>query len=280
MEPGPPGDARPGVWNWPLPPLVQAGPPPKVKLSPFWKNKPIDWFILAESTFDRNGVVNRRHRFDLVLPALAEDILDRVSGVLAAAIRAVDPYELLKDRLLELFTPDEFDRINSLLFAAELGDRRPSDMMDWMLATLPPGEPEGLFVKGIFLTRLPEDIRSLVQPQAKTLECRQLAAYADQLWIARNSRKSGHSVMAVMPPGDVLGEKLAALEGAVAALAVSKQGKKRPANRRGHGGGSQAASGQEKGGWLCRRHAEFGEAAFKCNDPKFCAWSGNGHAGQ
>ena len=47
--------------------------PPKVKLPPFWPKDPNSWFTLAESTFKRHNVANSRLRFDLVLPALAEE---------------------------------------------------------------------------------------------------------------------------------------------------------------------------------------------------------------
>lgn len=283
MEPFPPGDGRPDMaaaWRggWPLAPPPR---PPKVNLSPFWKHKPRNWFELSESTFNRYGVLNSRHRYDLVLPALQDDVVDRLAGTMAEAVQLEDPYQALKDRLLELFIPDAFDQVYTLLHAPELGDRRPSDFMDWMLATLPPGEQEGLLVKGIFLSRLPDDIRSLVQTQAKTMDCRPLAAFADQLWIARNSRKSGRPVMAVAEQQAEWTEKLAALEGVVAALSVSKQGRKRqPTKKGGNNGGGQAAGGGEKREYLCRRHAGYGDRAFKCDDPKYCTWSGNEPAGQ
>jgi hypothetical protein len=263
--------------------VVPAPKPPKVTLSPFWQHKPRQWFDLSESTFNRFGIFNSRHRYDVVLPALGDDVVDRLSGTMAAAVMSADPYQVLKDRLVELFTPDEFDQGYKLLYSPELGDRRPSEMMDWMLTTLPPDEQgEHLLMKCIFLTRLPDDIRSLVQTQAKVMECRPLAAFADQLWIARNSKKSMKPVMAVMEtPRESLEERMAKLDGLVAAMAVSKPAKKggrRP--KKGSGGGGPAAGGGEKREYLCRRHAGFGDRAYRCDDPEYCAWSGNGSAGQ
>jgi len=277
MDLHPPGDEQPNLWRagWPMAPPVK---PPKVELSPFWQHKPGEWFNLSESTFNRFGVFNNRHRYDLVLPALGDAVVERLSGTMAAAGVSDNPYQVLKDRLMELFTPDAFDQGYRLLHSPELGDRRPSDMMDWMLATLPPGEQEGVLVKCIFLTRLPDDIRSLVQTQAKAMECRPLAAFADQLWIARNSRKSAKPVMAVAEQQEVWAERMGKLEGLVAALSAAKPAKKKW-NKKGNSGGT-AASGAGKKEYLCRRHAGFGERAFRCDDPEYCSWSGNGPAGQ
>jgi hypothetical protein len=180
----------------------------KCKLAPFWTRKPAAWFALAESSFNRCNVQDARARFDLVLPALSEDILDRIESVLAAVDELPDPYETLKGRLMEMFVVDSMDRMYGLLYAAELGDRRPSQMMDDLLAMLPPGEADGLLFKAIFLTRLPDDLRTLVAPHAKTLESRPLAAYADQLWIARNSKRAAKPVAVVADPSLELASKV------------------------------------------------------------------------
>ena len=56
---------------------------------------------------------------------------------------------VLKVRLLDLFTPKLMDQFLKLSFGGELGDRRPSQLMEYMLALLPPVEK--LF-KTLFLT--------------------------------------------------------------------------------------------------------------------------------
>ena len=56
-------------------PASQHAAPPKVKLPPFWTKDTRSWFTLAESTFNRSHVADTRLRFDLVLPALPEQVL-------------------------------------------------------------------------------------------------------------------------------------------------------------------------------------------------------------
>ena len=61
-----------------------------------------------------------------------------------------DPYKALRDRLVELLTPNVLDQVNNIIWGPELGGRQPSERMDKMLASLPPGDPDGLLFKGHF----------------------------------------------------------------------------------------------------------------------------------
>ena len=58
----------------------------KVKLPPFWTRDSRSWFMLAESTFKSSGVADTRLRFDLVLPALPEEVIEQVRGILHGRI--------------------------------------------------------------------------------------------------------------------------------------------------------------------------------------------------
>ena len=66
---------------------------------------------------------------------------------------------------MELLTPSLLDQCTSILWGADLGGRRPTELMETMLAALPPGEPAGHLFKAIFLHRLPVDLKDLVAVQ-------------------------------------------------------------------------------------------------------------------
>ena len=111
-------------------------------------------------------------------------------------------------------------------------------MMDSMLAALPPGENAGYLFKGMFLHKLPSDMKDMVALQFNTLQAKDLAAYADTIWNARNAKKT---TVAAVTANDgevkaVAGEE-SALEKAVAALALQKQPRKggRGGRNRGRG---------------------------------------------
>jgi len=273
------------VFNQQQPPYV---PPPapqpqphKVKLSQFWTQKARAWFTHAEADFDTFYVYGSRARFNLVLKVLPEEALERVAAIVEHPEQLQDPYMALKTRLLEVYQMDPWESCSRLLHFRELGDWKPSQMMDAMLNLY---QPDHLF-KAIFLARIPADMRDHVQKEAERLEPRQLAAFADTIWQARNASRS--DVLAALPasqqqhvqPGEVVEE----LTEAVAALNVGKgkqqgHGKKKwtkrtTARQSGHGASSQKQASKQ--GVVCWRHLKYKENAWGCEDPQCILFPGN-----
>ena len=138
-------------------------------------------------------------------------------------------------RLLDLFTPKPLDQCQKIINGGDLGDRRPSQLMEDMLALLPPGEPEGMLFKTHFINRLPVTIRDHVVTAGFTLTSREMAAVADNLWFARNSRQSDskhHPLVAAVQ------EDVEEIEEAVAALNVQPK-RPQPKKKAAKGGKSQ-----------------------------------------
>ena len=137
-----------GAPHYPPPPTLSSAPthqhvaPPKVKLPPFWAKDPLSWFTLVESAFNGRDMVDSRLRFDLILPALPEEVIEQIHGVLHAVEYLDLPYMDLKARLLKLFTPKPADNCLKLINSLELSDRRPIQLMEAMLALLPPSAEE------------------------------------------------------------------------------------------------------------------------------------------
>ena len=167
--------------RFPLPPMWTPAPtqqhvaPPKVKLPPFWPKKPNYSFTLAESTFNRHNVVDSRLSFVLVLPALPEAVIEQIRCVLRAVDHLDRPYLDLKARLLRLHTPKPADTCFKLIHCSDLGDRRPTQLMETMLALLPPGEEDVIFFKTLFVTKLPREVRSHVLACQMNLSSRDMA---------------------------------------------------------------------------------------------------------
>ena len=53
-------------------------------------------------------ITNSRMRFNLVLPALPEEMLLRVKAIVNMPDQQADPYAALWARLLEVYKPDEW----------------------------------------------------------------------------------------------------------------------------------------------------------------------------
>ena len=183
------------------------------------------------------------------------------------------PYKALKQRLLEIYTPNPLDLVFKLLHALELGSRQPSQLIEMLLAMLPTGEVDGLILKGIFLSRIPADIRDHMATSATTSSSRQLAAAADALWIERNTQLHGAKVVAaaveVTPPvrDDLMG--------AVAALNIQPKKKREFMRKRTGGGGHNKGEEQGSRRVFCRKHLKFGRKAYSWDDPANCHWPGN-----
>ena len=87
--------------------------------------------------------------------------------------------------------------MNCIILGSELGGSWTSKLMDKMLASLPPWEPDDLLFKGHFLHRLPADTRDQVVVQMDAMPSRELAVFVDNLWFARNVKTTAATVAAV-----------------------------------------------------------------------------------
>lgn len=225
--------------------------PAKVKLPAFWPRDAAAWFELAESTFNRLNAHGSLLRYEYVLMALPEDVLEKVRSVMQVARTVADPYGLLRGRLVELFTPSVMQRLNGIIWQPELGGRRPSELMEAMLALLPPGEQPGLLFKAMFIHRLPNDMRDRVALDVQRAEPRELAALADQLYFVRNAGQ---------PVASGVQEEL------VAAMAKTQVGTGRGKQ------GRKTKKADDDGRKLCWAHRNFGVDAYRCKDKATCEW--------
>ena len=224
--------------------LIAGGPKMgSVKLPDFWPADVELWFSRVESVFRRGHIVDSLTKFDYIMEKIPNDVLMSVKDLVRGVDEdTVNPYGLVKDRLLHTLKPSAWSLINRIIDHPELGGSQPSVLMANMLTLLPEGEAAGMLFQGHFLRRMPEGIRE--QLVVKKFESsREMADYADVLWEARNV--STDSVAAI-------GHR------------SSSPGRQRsPARTKRRGG-------------LCFFHFRFKEGAYKCVPP--CTWAENGQA--
>ena len=190
-------------------------------------------------------------------------MIEQLHGILHTIDDIDNPYRALKTKLLSRFTPKPLDLCQRIINGSELGDRSPGQLMESMLALLPPGEPESMLFKTHFLNRLPADIRNHVAAAGFNNTASEMADIADTLWFASNSRQGGNkrsqAVAAVQ-------EEDENLEEAVAALSVQP---KRPQPKK------KAAKGGKGKGTVCFVHKKYGADTWKCTEPTTCTWTEN-----
>jgi hypothetical protein len=215
------------------------------------------WFQKVEASFRRARVTDSHVKYDYILMKLPESVLTSVKDVVRAVTdETEDPYKEIKQRLVSSYTQSKWQLANRLLDHPDIGDMRPSMLMDSMLSLLPPGDQPGTLFLAMYLRRLPTTIRD----QLGAIEFntpRAMAEHADLLWDARGG-SAGH---------------VAAIGG------QSDRGRRRsPFRSPNRGGRSPNRNGRQRQqtpgpDGLCFYHHRFADRAYRCTPP--CAWQGN-----
>ncbi len=203
--------------------------------------------------------------FDLLVAALPEKNLSQVMDIIKA-IPPINPYEVLKLRLLEAHVLSDQEKMDALFQLGPLGDRKPSPQLLASMLSVCPSELELQPVfQYLFLQRLPQTLRTLLGEQ-ECSDIRSLAALADRLWASHKPQP--HEVMAVQEPvgGGSSEPQVAAVQ------PKKKQFKKTGGN--GGGGGSSGNGGvlshaeqARVGSGLCFNHFVWGAKAKNCVKP-------------
>jgi hypothetical protein len=253
----------------------QYGGSQAVKLPEFWPHAPGLWFARAECRFEMMGVASQRQKFCIVTDALPYESM-RLVADLVAAPPALEPYAVLKDRLMMAHALSPVQKAEKLFAMPQLGARRPSDLLAAMFEFCPDGEEGSALFKALFLTRLPAEVRVHLEME-ESMSLKQLAARADQLWLTLAAKQQA-VVAAQVEKAEAVGEQ----EAAVAAVRPRFFKKKRPTAAASDGaasaaGGGQAAQPNKKlvAMQLCWRHAKYGSKAYGCVDTASCQWPEN-----
>ena len=154
------------------------------RLPPFWPANAKAWFLQAEAQFTLRGITQDVTKHVHVIASLDERTAAKVADLLAASSAADDnKYAHLKQRLLERFQLSEQERARRLLELRGLGDRKPSELMEEVLALLQ-DEPFSFIIKELYLQQLPPVVRAQLANTNFAADPRQAATYADRLWFA------------------------------------------------------------------------------------------------
>lgn len=231
--------------------------PKNFKLPEFWPHAPDLWFCRAEFRFEVAGVNSEREKFAHVVDALNYDSLKLVKDLMVNP-PFYKPYMALKARLLLATQLTPIQMAEKLMKEAELGDRRPSQLLASMLEFCPTGEENTALFRAAFLMRLPASIRGHLDG-LELKDLKDLAATADRHW--SNQAGQPNSVYAVTADQDEPEETVAAISG---------QKKKKPFKRTGGETGNKWS--QLVKVTMCARHQRFGADCRKCGDPANCEY--------
>jgi hypothetical protein len=155
-----------------------------IKLPSFWCEQPTVWFNHIEALFFLKKITDDSAKYYHVVASLDQATATRLMDTLSNPPRN-GKYDGLKTRLEKTYGLTRRDRASRLLHIRGLGDRKPSELMDEMLALLA-GHELCLLFEEIFLEKMPEDIRIQLVNEDFT-NPRQVAELADKMWASRSS---------------------------------------------------------------------------------------------
>lgn len=279
------------------PPTVTAV---SVKLPPFWDRNPATWFIQAEAQFHLSGITSQSTKFYYVIAALSPSAAEEVYDIIASP-PADTPYDKLKSALLKRTTCSDRARLQQLLSAEELGDRRPTQLLRRMKQLLGDGAASTSdgFLRELFLQRLPKNVQ-MVLATTTNLSTDELATLADAVMeVAAPSPSVMHMETPHHPPPEPIpsavsqplthapaqdtSQCMAAIESLtqqvnslthlVATLATrNRSPSPRRYRRRSYSPRGRRISSPQSNG-MCWYHQRFGAEARHCFQP--CSWPGN-----
>ncbi|XP_040357464.2 uncharacterized protein LOC121046842, partial [Ixodes scapularis] len=269
---------------------IQTGSPASissvaVRLPPYYDRNPRVWFLQAESQFHLSGVTSQESKYHHVVSALSLAAADEVYDILAQP-SATASYDQLKAALLQRTEASDRSRLQELLSAEELGDRRPSQLLRRMTQLL--GDRANTIgdalLRELFIQRLPTNVQ-MVLATATALDLTGLAALADavievatpSVASVTSAAEDGSEAMPA-PPGTPslhgnLERLCQRLEESVTA-ATHQRDRPRTQQQRGRSTSrcrnadrSRSASSAD----VCVYHRRYGSDARHCLRP--CSWS-------
>lgn len=158
----------------------------KIKMPQFIASDPSLWIMLVERAFAVNNIINQQNQFDMVLELLPEHLVLSIKSTLTNVIKnlgqeGLQPYKILKDKILEMSSDSEDVRITQLLQKEEIGTRTPTQFLNHLRNLLGDDETENNpFIRNIFLKNLPAITRAIIAGQ-QNKDLSVIAATADAI---------------------------------------------------------------------------------------------------
>lgn len=245
----------------------------QIKIPAFWHESPEIWFAQIEAQFRVTGTLSDILRFNTVVGAIESKILAQVTNAVLTP-PADGKYENLKQQILSRFADTEHSKMSKILSDMELGDKKPSHLLNEMRRL--GGNIKEEFLETLWLQNLPAQARAILS--ASTGDLTALASLADkilevsddnQVNNVNNTNQSSNTQNRDVITS--LERKIEALTRAIQSLRVDSARPSRPQSRSvsrpQQRSATPAVSSPKKVHDICWYHYRFGNDATKCTKP-------------
>jgi hypothetical protein len=251
-----------------------------IKIPPFWPEKPEIWFFQVEAQFKINHISAEDTKFNYLISQLEPRIVENIWDIITT--NDDNKYTSAKNRLLDIFKESESNRLRKLIAGIELGDLKPSQLLQ-KLKALAGNDLSEKVLKTIWIDKLPQQIRNVIIVSEESID--KLSLMADkisdinpkhELFAADNRDSSKPSI-------DALLSKISQLENQVSQLSMDNRSRDRSRNRNNPANfrrRSNSRNGFKPNGKICYYHLKFKERCIpsKCRPP--CEWNNSGNENQ
>ncbi|GBL79712.1 hypothetical protein AVEN_116358-1 [Araneus ventricosus] len=130
-----------------------------VKIPPFWIDKQEIWFYQVEAQFKISGITAEETKFNYLISQLDPKFVENVWDIIRSDSQT--KYMDSKTRLLNLFKESENARIQRLITGIDLGDLKPSQLLQKLRSVATSDVSENL-IKTLWLGKLPDSIKNIL----------------------------------------------------------------------------------------------------------------------
>lgn len=145
------------------------------------------WFAQIEAVFSFGRIVNDQRRFSTVIALIPAKYLTQFRTIVMSPPSDGTAYTTMKGRVIEYFAETEATRLRRLLSEVQLGDRRPSRLLDEM-RELSNNSMDEKLLKQIWKQRLPSSVQQILAGAQDSISIAELAKMADSIHEVENQR--------------------------------------------------------------------------------------------
>lgn len=246
------------------------------RIPPFWKDDLDIWFAQVEGQFATSGITSDETKYNAILAAVDGTILKQVKPAVVDP-PATEKYANIKSCLLAVFEETEQSKLRKLLSDVELGDRKPSQLLNEMRDLGGDAATETLLYT-LWVDRLPTTVVAVLESSqenlvGKSVLADKLMAVLGKHSVAQMSNSSStdyarDQINSINNRIDKLSQQLEQLCGMDRRTRSTSRGRN---HRGGERNRSKTPYKTDQPG-DCYYHRKFGDKARKCSQP--CSFAG------